>query len=199
MKKILLALFMLTLAMPANAIDVIIKDSDGKSATVTGGNRLAVEAISQTRLQEISAETGFAHTYTSTFATGGTDIEVMSIENTASDKHMHLDQLWIGCDDVCTFVVGWMSTGTPAGTVITGRAMNEALGKTAPTAAFGNASVTGSITLDSHALFVLPADTMLLVDLEGAWVGEQGDTFVVQSGTSTVVYVTVTAHFDDID
>ncbi len=177
-------------------VDVVIHDPDGPSVGVIDG-QLRVSAISQTALQNVSAEKGQAYAFTSTFATGGTDVEVMTIKNDLN-QHMHIDQVWIGAVDLAVFSIGHMTSGTPTGTTITGHPLNHDLSKVADTTAFGNAAVTGSVVNTDMAWLQVPADQTLAFDLEGAWVFGKDDVFVVRCVTNTTVYVTVIVHMDAI-
>ena len=178
----------------------VITDGSGAGAakaTVKDG-KLHVKSISQTALEDVSAEVGQAFSYTSTFATGGTGIEIMTIKNDVN-QHMHIDQVWIGAADLAVFSIGKMTSGTPAGTTITGSPLNHDLSRVADTTAFGNASVTGSVVNNDMAWLQVPADQTILFDLEGAWVFGKDDVFVIRCDTNTTVYATVICHMDPID
>ncbi len=178
-------------------VETVIHDPDGPAARVIDG-KLQTKSIVETQLENISAEKGQAYAYTSTFATGGANVEVMTIKNDLN-QHMHIDQVWVGAIDLAIFSIGHMSSGTPAGTVITGNPLNHDLSKVADTTAFGNASVTGSVVVKDMAWLQTPADTTILFDLEGAWIFGKDDVFGVRCETNTTVYVTVILHMDDID
>lgn len=177
-------------------VDVVIHDSDGTAAKVNSENQLTVKAIIETQLESTSDVDGLAFSYTSTFATGGTDIEVMTIRNDSSELDFHIDQIWIGSADLAVWTAGVMTTGTPAGTTITGNPLNVDASKTADTTAFGNASVTGSVVLTTMAHFQTPPDQTIVFDLEGAWIFGKDDVFVLACATSTTIFATVIGHFD---
>ena len=182
-------------------VDTKITDGSGKGggAVTVAGGRIFTKSVQQTALEDVSAETGQAYVYSSTFVTGGTDVEVLAITNDIK-QHLHVDQVWLQAAAAATFKVGWMSSGTPAGTTIIGGPLNADLSQTADTTAFGNAAVTGTILLaNGFAYMACPADAPVMYDMEGAWVGGKNDTFVVSCETNTTVRVTVIAHMDAID
>ena len=89
-----------------------------------------------------------------------------------------------------------MTSGTPAGTTITGEPLNHDLTRVANTTAFGNASVTGTVVFGTRATILTVADDQKFVDLEGAWILGKDDVFVVQSAFDDTPFCTVIGHFD---
>ena len=178
-------------------VDVVIHAPDGTPAGVTADGHLAVAAIVETQLEHVSAEDGLSFSWSSTFATGGTDIEVLSIQNDASDLFLHLDQAWLAATGAATFSLNRMTSGTPAGTIITGSPLNFDRLKTAESTSFGDASVTGTVVGDVVAHILVPASQSVFVDLEGAWVLGKDDVFFLGCATSTTVFVTIIGHFDE--
>ena len=178
-------------------VDVVIHAPDGTPSNVTSDGHLTVAAIVETQLEHVSAEDGLSFGWSSTFATGGTDLEVLSLQNDASDLFLHLDQVWLAAAAAATFSLNRMTSGTPAGTIITGRPLNFDRLKTAEATAFGNASVTGSVAGDLIAHILVPASQSVLVDLEGAWVLGKNDVFFLGCATNTTIFATVIGHYDE--
>lgn len=178
-------------------VDVVIKDSNGPAARVNAEGQLTTKSIVETQLENTSDTSGLAFSWSSTFATGGTDIEVLSIQNDSSDLDFHIDQVWLAAAAAATFSLNRMTSGTPAGTTITGRPLNVDQGKTAEVTAFGNASVTGSVAGDLKAHILVPASQTILVDLEGAWIYGKDDVFFIGCATNTTIFATVIGHFDE--
>ena len=175
---------------------VTIHDPNGTASFVREG-RLFVKAISQTALQDVSAEKGQAFSYTSTYAaTAGQ--EILTIQNLLN-QHMHIDQVWLSSLAAAVFSIGPVSSGSPSGTPITGVALNQDLSKVADTTAFGNASVTGSVVVTDAAWLGTGVGASQRFDLEGAWVFGKDDVFGIRCDTTTTVYATVIVHFDAID
>lgn len=177
-------------------VDVVIKDPDGPAAGVTKKNQLQTFAIVETKLQSISDEEGLAFSWSSTFATGGTDLEVLSIRNDSSDLKLHLDQCWAAAAAAATFSLNRMTSGIPAGTTVTGRPLNFDALKVADATAFGDASVTGTVVGNLGAHILVPASQSVLVDLEGAWILGKDDVFFIGCATNTTIFVTIIGHFD---
>ena len=178
-------------------VDVVIHGPEGTPSNVTSDGHLTVAAIVETQLEHVSAEDGLSFSWSSTFATGGTDLEVLSLQNDASDLFLHLDQAWLAAAAAATFSLNRMTSGTPAGTPITGRPLNFDRAKTAEATAFGDASVTGTVVGDLVAHMLVAASQSILVDLEGAWVLGKDDVFFLGCATNTTVFVTVIGHFDE--
>lgn len=177
-------------------VDVVIKNADGTSVDVTDDNHLATFAIVETQLEHVSAETGLAFSWSSTFATGGTDLEVLSLRNDSVDLVLHIDQVWLAAAAAATFSLNRMTSGTPDGTTITGRPLNLNQLKTAEATAFGDASVTGTVVGNLMAHILVPASQSVLVDLEGAWILGKDDVFFLGCATNTTIFATVIGHFD---
>ena len=178
-------------------VDVVVHATDGTPIGATSDGHLEVSAIVESQLEHVSADDGLSFSWSSTFATGGTDIEVLSVQNDATDLFLHLDQAWLGAAAAATFSLNRMTSGTPAGTTITGRPLNFDRLKTAEATAFGDASVTGTVAGDLVAHILVPASQSILVSLEGAWVLGKDDVFFLGCATSTTVFVTIIGHFDE--
>ena len=180
-------------------VDVTIKDPDGPAARVVD-KMLLVKAVSQSALEDASAEKGQAFVYPISYLTTAANQEVMAITNDIK-QHMHVDQVWVQSDIATIFKVGWQDKGTPAGTTLIGGPINDHLGETADTTAFGNAEVTGTIVLKpGFAYLGCPASTTpVKYDMEGAWVTGKSGTFVVSCVTdAATIQVTVIVHMDPI-
>ena len=176
-------------------VDVVIKDADGNSVGQVNG-RLNTKSIVETALEHVSAEDGLAFSWSSSFATGGADVECFTLNNDAIGKHLHIDQIWLGASANAVFTWGFVSGGTPAGTSVVGKPMNHDLTQVAEATAFGDAAVTGSVVVDSDAYFQCLANQTYRHDLEGAWILGRDDKFGISCDTSATVYITVIGHFD---
>ncbi len=178
-------------------VDVVVKSADGKSVSVSDDGKLEVFAIQETQLEHTSAIHGQAFAWYSTYTVGSAGEEIISIKNDSSDLLLHLDQVWIGSSTAGEFSLGYLLTGTPGGTTITGVPLNKDKSKTADATAFGSASVTGSLTFTTLANILNVAAGMERVDLEGAWILGKDDTFVISAIIDTnLTYCTVIGHFD---
>jgi hypothetical protein len=179
-------------------VDVVIKSADGPAADVIRG-KLQTKSVIETQLENVSDVSGLSFSWTSTLTTGDTVIECITIQNDAVDKHLHIDQIWLGAVDLAVFAWGKVTSGTPAGTTIVGQPLNLDLSKVAEATAFGNASVTGTVVVANNAWLQVPADQTLIFDLEGAWILGKDDKFGIRCDTNTTVYITVIGHYDFTD
>ena len=93
-------------------VDVVIKSPNGAFADVNDENQLTVKAIIETELEDTSDSTGLAFSWSSTFATGGTDLEILSIRNDSTTLDLHLDQVWLAAAGAATFSLNLMTSGT---------------------------------------------------------------------------------------
>ncbi len=177
-------------------VDVVIKSADGKSVGVDDDGKLEVFAIQETQLEHVSAAHGQGFAWYSSYAMGAANEEVMSIKNDSTTLLLHIDQVWIGGLIVAQWKIGYMTSGTPAGTTITGIPLNVDRAQTADATAFGNASVTGSIAIDTMSTILTVADDSKQVDLEGAWILGKDDVFVISGVIQDTCFATVIGHFD---
>lgn len=177
-------------------VDVVIKSADGKSANVDDDGHLEVFAIQETQLEHVSSNHGQAFAWYSSYAMGAANEEIMTIRNDSSTLLLHLDQVWIGGLILAQWKIGYMSSGTPAGTTITGIPLNKDKGQTADATAFGNASVTGTVVLDTMATILTIDDIGQRFDLEGAWILGKDDVFVISGVIQDTPFATVIGHFD---
>ncbi len=100
----------------------MVKIEDGKgrgfSAEVTDEQHLSVDATTDKRVSHESREHGRAFVWTSTFATGTTDVEVLYIKNTSTIRKLFIDSMRYSASAACIFSV-FKHTGTATGTTIT--------------------------------------------------------------------------------
>ncbi len=90
--------------------------SDGEAFT---------RAITEPEIEHVSATESGAFSWVSTFATGGTDIEVISIENENTTKDLIIDQFTVAASGAAVFTAGHVTGGTPAGTTLTPRCIRS--------------------------------------------------------------------------
>lgn len=178
-------------------VDVVIKGADGQDVKVNKDGQLVTKAIVESELENASESTGLAFSWSSRFATAGTDLEVLSIRNDSNDKLLHLERVWLGAAAAAEWTLNRMTSGTPAGTTVIGRPLNVDADKTADATAFGDASVTGSLAGDVKGRLLTPAGQTLPFDLSGAWIYGKNDTFFIGCLTNTTISVTLIGHFGD--
>ncbi len=144
-------------------------------AAVDAHGRLYVRADAES---DMNAAMGHdvAFLFQSTVATGGTDIEAFYIKNNGADIHLNRIVVSVAADAVIT--IGRQTSGTAAGTTITGK--NGKIGRPimADVTALGNAAVTGSIagdTMIQHSLLAgvkteFELNDLILPDTEAIYV-----------------------------
>jgi len=172
-----------------------------QGARILADGETLTRAIGESEMEHISASESGSFTWHSSFATGGTNLECLTIENTENDKDLVIEKIFLGSTVTATnFDIGVKSGGTPAGTVVTPTCFNRENIKdgTARSSAFGNASVTGSVTIETMWLIpVAPAVNPFVLDTEGAWLLGKGDTLVIASSADATVSITVEGYFAD--
>ena len=77
-------------------MSVIKSGSNGNVADVNEDSQLLVKSISESELEFVSEEKGNAYSWSSSFATGGTDVDVIYVENTSQTMNLVIDQIVVG-------------------------------------------------------------------------------------------------------
>ncbi len=178
--------------------DMIVDGTgSGNKARVNDDNHLLVAAIAESEFEFISHTKGLAFSWSSSFATGGSDIEVLSLATTSSTSHVHVSEIIFSTDTNTKFTVFKVTSGTPAGTILTPTNLNVGIGITAPSTSFGNASVTGSLSGDVILPVRVIADDTKQMMFLGALLIQQGEAIAVTSSVSATVEVTILGYFED--
>lgn len=163
--------------------------SDGEALT---------RAIVETEIEHISANDSDAFSWFSSFATGTTDIEVLTIQNDHAIKNLVIEDMWLAAADAAILIIGHVTSGTPAGTTVTPVCLNRAAIKTAQATAFGNASVTGTVVVASIWEVPLAADAEPYhLETHGALLLGKDDRVGISCSTSTTPRITVFGYFAD--
>lgn len=178
-------------------MSVIKSGSNGNVADVNEDSQLLVKSISESELEFVSEEKGNAYSWSSSFATGGTDVDVIYVENTSQTMNLVIDQIVVGAADACVFTLKKVTSGTASGTTVTGRNLNLGNGNSAPASAFGDAAVSGSLTGDTMFYDGVAANEFEVLDTKGGLVVTQDKALCVTASANTTVYVTVIGHFKD--
>lgn len=178
------------------AIKIIDGQGTGYSVGVTDSNQLKVNAEVQTEMHFHSSEEGTSFSWASTFATGGSNVEVIYIKNT-DDKKLHLHGFLMGSTVAQVWTIFKVTSGTAAGTTITPVNLRLASGITKNNTSLGNAAVTGSLSGDTLYLATSPANETFTLDTEGALLLEKGDEIAITASANGTVYVTVWGHWGE--
>lgn len=162
----------------------------GSAAKVDAEGRLFGSVVSQGPLEHNSVE-GDAAFFYSTFATGTTNIEVVSIKNDEATKRLHITRLVLSSSVNTTWTLFEVTSGTAAGTTLTYQNPNLTSGIANSVTAFGNASVTGSLSGNNLIAFQTLALASTGFFLEGAVILGNGDEIAITASTDGTVHATV--------
>ena len=178
---------------------MIQRDGDTfRGARILSDGEALIRAIVESAMEHESAESSAAFSWFSSFATGTTDIEVLTIQNDHTTKDLVIERMWLAVADTAILTIGHVTSGTPAGTTMVPTCLNRGAIKTAQATAFGNASVTGTVVVASIWEVPLVADAAPF-DLvtEGAILLGKDDIFGISCSTSTTPRITVFGYFAD--
>jgi len=176
---------------------VDIRDAQTSSAAkVDSLGRLSTLAVTRPDFVHIAATTQQVYSFSSTFATGGTDIEVISIKNDSSTLVLQVVSILVSAAAVTTWTLFEVTSGTPGGTSLTPVNLDLESGNAAEATAFGNAAVTGSLagnTLSSH---LTPANSAVRIQIDGTLRIHKDDVIAITASANTTVHVTVIGFFN---
>jgi hypothetical protein len=171
-----------------------IEGTNGNLANVNNDKHLETRAVTESDLEFASESKGKAYSVSSTYAaTGGQ--EVLSFKNTSQTDCFIVDEITVGSSVATAFTLFEVTSGTAGGTSITPQNLNLGSGNNAAATAFGNASVTGSLSGNTLLLDTVPANTSILLDLRGALILGQDDEIAVTTSATGTVYVTIIGHY----
>lgn len=167
------------------------------TAGVNIDKHLLAETVSKTDIEYQSFNKGRAYSISSSYTTGGTNEEVISIQNDSTTLDFVIEEIVLGCSAACNFDVIEVNSGTPTGTSITPRNLKTSAGGSPDLTCFGNNAVTGSLTGDIIAYGgVSAASEHVTLDLKSSVVIGQGDVYAITASATTVtVRVTVFGFF----
>ena len=177
----------------------MVKIEDGKgrgfSAEVTDEQHLSVDATTDKRVSHESREHGRAFVWTSTFATGTTDVEVLYIKNTSTIRKLFIDSMRYSASAACIFSV-FKHTGTATGTTITAENLNFSSSNDAEAQSLGDGAVTEGTIGNAIAFMQVVANA----DSNRNWNGEiilgEGDSIIVTASANATVHLAITGFFE---
>ncbi len=169
-----------------------IQDGTGSGtlAKVDAEFRMYTNSVSEGPLEHASA-LGNAAYFSSTFTTGTTDVEIMSLKNGESDKVLVLTRMLLGASVAGVWTLIEVTSGTAAGTTLTYQNPNLDSGVAHTGTFFGNAAVTGSLSGNTLILATTAANTSANVFLEGSLQLANNDEIAITFSADGTVYVTV--------
>ena len=171
----------------------------GDLPDVNADHQMLISGPVESDLEYASETKGNAYTWVSTFATGGADVEVISIKNTSEANCLIIDEIIVGASAACIFTLFEVTSGTAAGTSITPKNINTSSGNAAVHTSFGNAAVTGSLAGDVIAYDgVSAASEFTTLDTHGGVVLGQNGHYAITASANATVYVTVIGHYKSV-
>ncbi len=162
----------------------------GRLAVVDELGRLHTYAVAEGPL-EFAAHEGEAGVWYSTLATGGSNVEVMSIQNKESKKLLHITRFVLSSSAISVFSVIEVTSGTPAGTPLVYTNPNFGSSVANAHTSFGNAAVTGSVVGTTFMGIQVLADNSKEIFVEGAIILGKDDTIALSCDVNATVHVSV--------
>lgn len=163
-------------------------------AAVDAEGNVAVRALTETDMAH-AVDEGVAFTLHSTYSLTGGE-EAISLNNNGRD--IHVERIVVSTAATGIVLVKRMTSGAPAGTVITAKNLKLGQAVAADITAFGNASVTGTVVgdiIDSHDIGTADPYTF---EMDGLIIPLDETIFVeFTTGAPAVVHVCIWFHFED--
>jgi hypothetical protein len=176
----------------------LIQDGTGTGfhAKVTSENRVRTDGVSEGPLEAASDRGDAAIFFSSYSATGGD--EIISIKNGEPLKNLHITRILATATGEAIFTLFEVTSGTAAGTTLTYQNPNLDSGVTNSGTFFGNASVTGSLSGNTLAVFAVSgASVETEVFLEGSLQLANGDEIAITCDGSVTPYITMLGFWKD--
>ncbi len=173
----------------------------GNEAEVDFDNRLVVRAIVEKDLEYASDKNGLAYTWSSGTYDPDAGDTILSVKNTSTTRHIHIQNIWLSCDTETRVVIHLLSDNSiPAGTSITGTNLNMTSGNIAEATATRDDTgyaTQGSILWSGE---IQAATNPLMVAFDGAVILGTNDAIGVDYvSASTAADVVICGHFDTGD
>lgn len=177
---------------------MIIEDGKGTGslAGVNRNNHLTVAAISEMYQAYSSFEKGQLFIWNSSYAATAAQT-VFAITNTDAVKALRIHQFVLSSSVAQIWNIKKLTSGTPAGTLVTPINKNFSSGKSASALCYGNAAVNG--TLVGLTLFnqMSPIATPICMCSDGALILPVNTSLIITAGITGTIYVTLSAYFND--
>jgi hypothetical protein len=172
----------------------------GYKAKVTKGGRLDTSSRSNPRIYYVSRDKGQAFSWHSTYSVGGTGEEILYIKNTSDTLKLFIDDVIVGGAVAAVFELRHETSGTAAGTTITGKNLNLGSGNVATATSFGNASVTGSLDGDIIASERVQAgDSKDFKTNDAIFLGKNDAVFIRYVGSAGVAEASIFGYFEEVN
>jgi len=127
---------------------MFIEDGQGNGniAGVNGDGQLLASAITEPSYSNAAIDASELYAWTSQFTAGGA-ARVFYLKNTDPNKYLRINRVIASSTVAQLWDMNRITGGTPAGTIITGVNTNFTSGKVAQALAYGDAAVTGTLTV----------------------------------------------------
>ena len=165
-------------------------------AYVDKEHHLLVRSVTSSDYEHAAEANSDAYILTSTFATGGSDIEVIALQNDDPNKDLHIDRIYTS-SSVATLWTFGEATGTLGGTIAIPNNTRPRSGKVSTTTAYANAAVTGQTLGAILGIGHTPASGLGSIDFGGAVILEKDDRVALTASANGTVAVTIEFHMDD--
>ncbi len=176
-----------------------IQDGTGKGylAKINNRNRLEVTAKSESAAFVNSITEGTSYIWSSAYSATSAD-KVIYLKNTDSKNYLVIDRIRINSVNAGVFTLYEVS-GTPSGTVITGKNTNLTSGNTASATSYGDNAVTGLTLGDRITLARTQAAGSTLLTLDNILIlGFQDAISLVYVGSNGLAEVTINGYYESI-
>lgn len=175
----------------------IIQDPGSSEAAKVTEKRLHTDSKQGKRIFYESRDSGRAFVWTSVFNTSGTNVEIMMVQNTSTDRKLFLDSAHYSSAAACIFTVQ-KHTGTATGTTITGEVLNfKSVNPTAEATALGDGAVTaGTIGNKLASALSVAANADGHRDWNAEIILGEGDAVIITASANTTIQFDLTGFFE---
>lgn len=163
-------------------------------ARVTKAGEALALAITQPESEFISHEEGLAFGAYSTYSLTGGE-EAISLMNDDPGRDIIIDNVVVSTSASGLVSVFEVTSGTPAGTTLTPKNLNLGSAVPAQATAFGNASVTGSLSGETIAQHDVGTSAPFSFVFGGSVIVPKNKTIAVTFATTGIVHVNILFHY----
>ncbi len=163
-------------------------------ARVTEDGELLVIAITEPEGEFVSHEKGLAFHVASTYSlTGGQ--EAISLQNDNADLDIIVEDIVVSTAASGVVTVFEVTSGTPAGTTVTPHNLNLGSSVVAQATAFGDASVTGSLSGTTIAAHDISTSVPFDFKFGGKLIIPKNSIIAVTFAETAIVFVNIIFHY----
>lgn len=163
-------------------------------ARVTKDGAAVVLAITQPEPEFVSHEQGLAFGVYSTYSLTGGE-EAISLKNDDASRDIIIDKVIVSTSASGLVDVFEVTSGTPGGTTIVPKNLNLGSAVPAQATAFGNNSVTGSLSGETIGQHDIGTSAPFSFEFGGSVILPKDKTIAVTFATTGIVHVNILFHF----